>query len=926
MQNLAIFLLAVLLSFQLMGEESKLLDDFENNDDLKKWTFRESDKVSLIDKHATHGKKSLKIPADEQLVWKSEVAPMDWSGYDSIDLDVFLDGDAPVRVNILIRDKVAKSNYWDWHNNSKWLKPGRNTLSIPVEGLFRGEPGAGKSDLTTPINPKEIIWFVLSFVPQGKLDALYFDNLRLVKGSPPPKGVRAFDFGPPGQSIFPGFNAITWNTIYGETGQTAGLKQACGNSNRARNDMFPTRLYQEYVGFEPGNSFIADMPNGKCHVWLVFSDCGYWGGEHASHRRRSIIANGKECWVDDRGESGPSEYLFAFENIEPKPPDSIWDLYLAQIFRPARFEAEVADGKLVLQLQADSSFLSTRVAALVIYHDSVKVAGEKWIAEVEGLNRKEFESNAVFLGPHPAPLDVPESVKASGFWIGFPDLEANLTFFDSPGPLEESSRRYAVRGANAHFTFAVRPLIELTGEVNLECVSIIGPTGSIRKDVLDLRYVHHAAMRSNNEVAYRILPKNLRRIVGSKLKLEKGYTRQFVATLDVPADCAGGTYAMTLQLSSGDKKVSIPFRFEVVDVALDEPDFLCGFFGPGVPSALSEHRKAKGWTEVAKFMKRSGMNTIISGPSVVFHGFDQGGKPQLDFSACDAYFKEIQAAGFTKATYTYGNATIVGLHDSYGIGQVGRSWEQKTGKPFTEILKIVWGAYTEHAQKHNWPTLYQCMFDEPGTEEQARGTLELAKAYADAVPYIKFGGVYSVNWKREHELDKTIRDLFKTAVWSSLNAHTQTDFDKAKELGREIHIYNQGLSRYSFGAYQYAEMRKGAKGRAQWAALAIHGYQYFDLDGREPDVAVLNWGRDEIVPTLRSARSCEGMLDFRLAVTLLNRANKMKDLPDARLALTFLDQVERDIPAGHRTPPKNFIGNDTFRNKCIEHLKKLNEN
>ncbi len=38
----------------------------------------------------------------------------------------------------------------------------------------------------------------------------------------------------------------------------------------------------------------------------------------------------------------------------------------------------------------------------------------------------------------------------------------------------------------------------------------------------------------------------------------------------------------------------------------------------------------------------------------------------------------------------------------------------------------------------------------------------------------------------------------------------------------------------------------------QWHLLALHGYQFFDLDGREPDTAMINWTSQGIVPHPRA--------------------------------------------------------------------------
>ena len=263
------------------------------------------------------------------------------------------------------------------------------------------------------------------------MKGIFVDNMRLVKETPP-DGIQAYDFGPESQAVFPGFTPITWNTLHGQNGAKAGLKQSCGNPNRARDDGFPTRLFQDWVWFEEnGNEFIADVPKGKCHVWMVFDDCGFWGGEQAHFHKRTVRANGKEVYADDRGEAGPSDYLFRFENIEPKPGDSLYDLYVKELFKPVCFEAESTDGQLHIQCSADSPF-STKVASIVIYPDSVKAVAEKWLSEVEQRNKKEFESRAVFMGEKPKALDVPADAAQKKFWLGFPGIEQTIKLVDAP--------------------------------------------------------------------------------------------------------------------------------------------------------------------------------------------------------------------------------------------------------------------------------------------------------------------------------------------------------------------------------------------------------------------------------------------------------------------------------------------------------------
>src|SRR5579862_3986121 len=100
---------------------------------------------------------------------------------------------------------------------------------------------------------------------------------------------------------------------------------------------------------------------------------------------------------------------------------------------------------------------------------------------------------------------------------------------------------------------------------------------------IDLRYVQNALQRNNGEFCYWIAPETLRHLPGSNLKLSKDLTRQFWVTVHVPADAKPGTYSGEVSLNAGALSEKLPLSVEVLDLDLDEPEFIYGFFGLWVP-------------------------------------------------------------------------------------------------------------------------------------------------------------------------------------------------------------------------------------------------------------------------------------------------------------------------------------------------------
>lgn len=908
---------AVLFCSAALGaQQTKIVADFEQEGEIHGWEFKHKSGQIVAD-HATHGSHALKISANDYLLYYR--IPKDWSGYDSLDIDLFVQGDAPVSGSLLIADEAWQQKggtYWNRHNAAFALKPGPNTLSIPVNGLYRGEAGSRNNDIKSNIDPSKIIRFDIGFQCKSAGESVYIDNMRLTKESRP-DGIYAFDFGPESQTLFPGFTPISNATVYGQNGNKAGLNFARG-PNAARDDTFPTRLYQDYVWMDDGQ-FVIALPNGDYHVWLMYDDLGYWGGEQAAFTRRWIESGGETVWSEDRGKEGPLEYLYRFENIEPHPGDNLWDLYVHSLFTPRQFTVKVRGGELRLKFRADGK-RACDLAALIIYPDKNRAAAEKWIHEIELRNRQEFQSRAIYLGK-PKPLDIPADARQKGYWLGFPSPESAPSFDGAPGPSGELGRK-AAQGQRISLTFAIRPLDDL-GPAELRVSDLQGPRDHISSAEVDVRYVHHSTHRGFGTIAYTIEPESLRPMTNSRLTLSKDLTRQFWLTVHIPEGTPAGLYKGQATLTTPKLKHNLPIQVQVLDFALDEPDFDMASYGTDVPHEILASRGDAAWKELFKTIREAGMNTISGGPGVRFLGLSPDGKARLDFAACDHYMQLLREAGFARELDGYGNVGgIHGLHDNYVIGETGREWERKTGKPMGELLKLAWGALREHAERNNWLPVRVGMTDEPRVLDQVRPQLELARLYRENVPWVDIGGSYSVNWKSNDPFDQAVRDLFATFKWNAMNLHSQIDLDKAKQFGSRLYIYNQGRTRYSWGAYQWAEMHKGVKGRMQWHLLALHGYQFFDLDGREPDTAMINWGREGILPTLALEEAREGVDDFRYAVTLWNLAQK-KQTPAAMEAKQWLETISRQIPLDQKTPPAGFMANDQFREGCISRIERL---
>ncbi|HYG78490.1 MAG TPA: hypothetical protein VEK08_26050 [Planctomycetota bacterium] len=74
---------------------------------------------------------------------------------------------------------------------------------------------------------------------------------------------------------------------------------------------------------------------------------------------------------------------------------------------------------------------------------------------------------------------------------------------------------------------------------------------------------------------------------------------------------------------------------------------------------------------------------------------------------------------------------------------------------------------------------------------------------------------------------------------------------------------------------------------------------------------MINWGKDDIHPTIHLARCREGSDDLRFAVTIYNRAMKSKETPEGKAALEFLEGINQKIGPGRRETLQHF-GDDVI--------------
>ena len=869
----AVLVGALMISSASAQDKSKtlIINDFESDADLQAIDVHAAG-AKLVTEGVTHGSKALEItldPKSDMSYISIKQPPADWSGYDALMLDVTNLTGAPLPGGTLIGDKAwqQKNTYWNRHNGSATFAPGKTTWIIPVQGMYRGEAGSRNNDIKRNIDPDSIVVLNISFGDKGFQGKVIVDNLRLVKADRP-QGVWAFDFGPENQAVMLGWTPVSNNSVYNPR-QGFGFNSALYASG-AWDTTFGPALLRDCIECG-GQLFRVNVPQGQYRVTVFYENSGYWDGQQAMQSQRTISVDGKTVWQEKRPE-GAMHYLTRFENVEPIGVD-LWDTYMAQeLAKPAVFQATAGSQGLALKFDADRP-LGSRVAGVVISRADDNQASA-WIKQQMDAMATEFRGAAV-------PLDKPaQAFQAGDDWqklglVAWPvDLETPIKptsvpsdKIASPATLQVS--RLALMNEYEPLCVAIRPLKDL-GQCSLR---IEGSPEGIDARTQVIWYDTH---RGFGSIAYTVEPHTVRD--QATVNLPKDITREIVVNCHITDKAKAGDAKLTLVVEDSAKAtlLRVPLTLNVHNIKLDrKSDYQMGFFGIMPPDAIPANRQQAVLEQTMQMLSEHGMNYLCGAPSFTLKGW-KNGQPIIDFAATDAFIALAQKHGFTGPLSGYGGPGLSGSSDGDVAGETAKKVAAESGMPYEQALMKAWGAVDEHARKANWPLLQVKLCDEPRVPESAQLQVEymtiMAKISKQFPKSIRTIGYYSATFSRQPKDKNDMlyweQQIFKTLDASSLNSHDQSDMDEAAKLGKEMHVYNQGKDRYSWGLYQWNEYTKGVKSRLEWHMCILSGYQFFDLDGREPDFQAVCYGKDKVYPTVMFENARQGAQDFYLCQTL----------------------------------------------------------
>ncbi len=158
-----------------MPDKELILLDFESATVLDEVHWKCHTLFSLTDKYAVHGKKSLRLELFPSSYpgFSPVLKHKDWRGYQALCFDVYNPTPDPFKLILRVDDKKEALEYSDRYNKAFLIKPGPNTLKIPLDSLTT-------SGSSRPLALKTIYRFLVFMSHPDENHVLYLDYFRLI--------------------------------------------------------------------------------------------------------------------------------------------------------------------------------------------------------------------------------------------------------------------------------------------------------------------------------------------------------------------------------------------------------------------------------------------------------------------------------------------------------------------------------------------------------------------------------------------------------------------------------------------------------------------------------------------------------------------------------------------------------------------------
>lgn len=737
----------------------------------------------------------------------------DWRSFERVEMEVF-NGTSKFYPFFLTLGDEGSVNYWSQLNHKTHLAPGINHLSFDLR-QFLGERGSHR--FHRPLNLERLRKMFVVIDPDGRLpvtNQITMKNVSLMALPPPqvPRGVLAIDFTSHKSQGSSDFTKVTTQDLFDpETGM--------GFINpsfwRVEDSVYLPENLRYTIGLKSGK-FRVSLPDGKYRISLVMEKLGLW--DPPFWRNRRVSFNRTPLLVESR--SDVQEYLrdlLRFEKIVPGENDHPFDLYLSELLAPIEKTVEVKNRSFELEFDGDPSGIGLNTLVIwplkedKVARDFLKRQQERDKLEFDWISRpiSSLESPAVDKVPSLVAPELDLTPQSNRRSIGD---EIELTGFEGERPFALIQIPMA-----QEVSFSLSKLKGTEGKVY--------PAGDFGFNELVYQYISPDL----NHETYMIAGKYFRPLQYGQSIHSRPMTRYYSLQVSITPDSPAGIYRGALEIQSGKQKKVFPVTLTVMPQRLPKLNFPVGFFGldpiphtyfegPGLQILRQKYRHL-----ALRRIAESGFTTYTGLPA--------------DTVELDELFRTALKYGLNQPVFSYG-------------GKFPQELLEK-GVAADELRWLL-------ARPH-WPTIVHTFSDEAGGySNRIQEDLELGQNLKKIYPFLALGGFSSLKNNGARKLNR----LFDYGFYSGLQE------DKLIR-GQKWGSYNASSGnlhdpRYAFGPGLFLARERGLGAYLEWHLVGVNNYPYYDLDGRESDVAMLLPSLSgELYSTLRFELATDGIQSLK---------------------------------------------------------------
>jgi len=837
--------------------------------------------------------------------------------YALLRLDVFNPQDRPVRCTMRVDDTKSHDYGSRYNDDGVIVRPGASTLQLNLTGLTRSN--ARNFTQREKLDLSSLRMWGVSFVAKERT-VLFIDNIRLEgSGLPEVAGLRAFDMGPSGSPVYPGFEAVTEKSVY-----TPAAGFGWVGPGRHDNVYTPDALTGDYGS---GDQFRVDLPNGQYEIHTCIDTFGTFAAYPTFSWRRLKI-NGVEVLNETRSAAEfLDRYYFSHEDEEDLPGLDAWEKFVAPRNVVRKFEATVTDGSLKIVPQSNAMVAITFV---VVYPKSQEQAGRQFMEQLQSRRKQQFNSWLIVRVPQD--IGAAPAASAADVSRGFIPF-VRKTQIDVPvtaKPLADEIGKpmviEAAKGERGNAVLGLYPLSEVAG-VSVKPSELAGPGGSmIPASAISVRKIRNFLRRTGQTPLADIEPRILQEF--ASLDLRPGVTRGLWVKIAVPSDAAPGEYRGKIVIGAGAKSAEVPVLLTVFPFTLDKiTDTTLSVTGATPARWRNSYPQLEDiyWNNaelVMKDMADHGMNAVTGGPGAHLKSVKDG-KPEIDFTDMDRWLALAVKYGLTLPGDSYQGLDIAGLPHHRGPDAVEaceKEAQRKFGIGFAELIHIVYADVARHAKEKGWPPRVYSLLDEPRPEyHNVDSAIQIAKLFVDAAPETLFSGYFSTGGGRE-----PLFQIMPVAICHTNDMSVQLTHD----AGKQLWDYSGGGARYDIGRWAFYASRRGLKGFMRNGYMYVCSDPYFDFSDDEASWCVVYPSRHGVNDTVGWERTAQGVDDFRYLATLERLIREAKAAHqregEASAAEAFLNETFKNIKLDDKKSadltPQQF---DEFRRAIARHIAAL---